>query len=55
MSPFEINVLRFIFTFDNILVALMPWLKAMSVATVIIVTVLLTRKIIRRRTGFAKR
>jgi len=55
MSPFEINVLRFIFTLDNILVALMPWLKAVSAAALATGVAMLTRTIIRRRTGFAKR
>ena len=31
MSPFEINVLRFIFNLDNILLALIPWLKTLAV------------------------
>lgn len=49
MSPFEINILRFIFTLDNILVALMPWLKALTIAAVIVLVTLLTRRITRRR------
>lgn len=50
MSPFEINILRFIFTLDNILVALMPWFKALTVAAVLLFFALLTRRIIRRKT-----
>ena len=50
MSPFEINILRFIFALDNILVALMPWLKALTVAAVLLFVALLTRRIIRRKT-----
>lgn len=49
MSPFEINILRFIFTLDNILVALMPWFKALSVAAVLLFVDLLTRRITRRK------
>ena len=49
MSPFEINILRFIFTLDNILVALMPWLKALNIAAVIVLVTLLTRRITRRK------
>lgn len=55
MSPFEINVLRFIFTLDNILVALMPWLKAMSAAALATGAVMLARTIIHRKTSLAKR
>ena len=55
MSPFEINVLRFIFTLDNILVALTPWLKAVSAAALATGAAMLARKVIRRRTGLAKR
>ena len=44
MSPFEINVLRFIFTLDNILVALMPWFKALAVSAVMALAALLTRR-----------
>ena len=55
MSSFEIKILRFIFTLDNILVALMPWLKAMSAAALATGAAMLARKIIRRRTGLAKR
>ena len=49
MSPFEIYVLRFIFTLDNILVALMPWLKALAIAAVMVRITLLTRRITRRK------
>ena len=49
MSPFEINILRFIFTLDKILVALMPWLKALTIAVFIVLVTLLTRRITRRR------
>lgn len=49
MSPFEINVLRFIFTLDNILVALIPWLKTLAAVSVIVFTSLLAWKIIRRK------
>ena len=49
MSSFEIYVLRFIFTLDNILVALMPWLKALTVAAVLLFVALLSRRITRRR------
>ena len=49
MSPFEIYVLRFIFTLDNILVALMPWLKALAIAAVMVLITLLTRRITRRK------
>ena len=49
MSPFEINILRFIFTLDNILVALMPWLKALAIAVVMVLITLLTRRITRRK------
>ena len=48
MSPFEINVLRFIYTLDNILVALMPWFKALAAAAIMAFAVLLARRIIRR-------
>lgn len=48
MSPFEINVLRFIYTLDNILVALMPWFKALAVAVIMASAALLARRIIRR-------
>ena len=51
MSPFEINILRFIFTIDNILVALMPWLKVMTIAAVMVLIILLTRRITQRRAG----
>ncbi len=51
MSPFEISILRFIFTLDNILVALMPWLKALTVAAVLLFVALLTRRMIRRKVG----
>ena len=51
MSPFEISVMRFIFTLDNILVALMPWLKAMLFVMVFAPVTLL----IRRRIRFSKR
>ena len=51
MSPFEINILRFIFTLDNILVALMPWLKALTIAAVMALVTLLTRRMIRRKVG----
>ena len=46
MSPFEINILRFIFTLDNILVALMPWFKVLAVAAVMTFAALLARRII---------
>ncbi len=49
MSPFEISILRFIFTLDNILVALIPWLKTLAAVSVIVFTSLLARKIIRRK------
>lgn len=49
MSPFEINILRFIFTLDNILVALMPWLKTLAAVSVIVFTLLLAWKIIRKK------
>ena len=49
MSPFEISILRFIFTLDNILVALMPWLKALTIATVMVLITLLTRRITRKK------
>ncbi len=49
MSPFEINVLRFIYTLDNILVALMPWFKALAVAAIMAFAALLARRIIRRK------
>lgn len=49
MSPFEINILRFIFTLDIILVALMPWLKALTIAAVMVPITLLTRRITRRK------
>ena len=49
MSPFEINVLRFIYTLDNILVALMPWFKALAVAAIMTFAALLTRRITRRK------
>ena len=49
MSPFEINILRFVFTLDNVLVALMPWLKALTIAAVIVLVTLLTRRITRRK------
>ena len=50
MSPFEINILRFIFTLDNVLVTLMPWLKALTIAAIMVLGTLLTRRIIRRKT-----
>ena len=49
MSPFEINILRFIFTLDNILVALMPWLKVLTIAAVLVLVALFIRRIARRR------
>lgn len=49
MSPFEINILRFIFSLDNILVALMPWLKVLTIAAVMALVTLLTRRITRRK------
>ena len=49
MSPFEISILRFIFTLDNILVGLMPWFKALTIAAVAVLVALLTRSMIRRR------
>ena len=48
MSPFEINVLRFIFTLDNILVTLMPWFKALAAATIMAFAAVIARRIIRR-------
>ena len=45
MSPFELNILRFIFTLDNILVALMPWFKALTVAAILLFFALLTRRL----------
>lgn len=49
MSPFEINVLRFIFTLDNILVTLMPWFKVLTIAAIMAFVALLGRRIIRRK------
>jgi len=49
MSPFEINIFRFIFTLDNILVALIPRFKALTVAAVLLLVALLTRRITRRK------
>ena len=49
MSPFEINVLRFIYTLDNILVALMPWFKVLGAAAIMTFAALLARRIIRRK------
>ena len=51
MSPFEINILRFIFALDNILVALMPWFKALTVtvAAILLFFALLTRRLTRRK------
>ena len=49
MSLFEINVLRFIYTLDNILVAFMPWFKALAIAAVMVLITLLTRRITRRK------
>lgn len=54
MSPFEINILRFIFTLDNILVALMPWLKALTIAAVMVLIALLTRKHTQRKASSVK-
>ena len=54
MSPFEINVLRFIYTLDNILVALMPWFKALAVAAIMALLSLLARRIIRRKVSPAR-
>lgn len=54
MSPFEINILRFIFTLDNILVALMPWFKVLAVAAVMALVALLARRIIRRKANPAR-
>ena len=48
MSPFEINVLRFIYTLDNILVALMPWFKVLAVTAIMAFAAVLARRIIRR-------
>ena len=49
MSPFEIYILRFVFTLDNVLVALMPWLKALADTAVMMLIALLTRRITRRK------
>ena len=46
MSPVEINILRFIFTLDNILVALIPWFKVTVIAFVALIIALATRRII---------
>lgn len=54
MSPFEIYILRFVFTLDNVLVALMPWFRALIVAAVLLFVALLTRRITRRRAGFVR-
>ena len=54
MSPFEINVLRFIYTLDNILVALMPWFKALAIALIMAFVALLARRIIRRKADPAR-
>ena len=47
MSPFEISVMRFIFTLDNILVTFVPWLSALAAVLVIVFISLLARRIIR--------
>lgn len=49
MSPFEINILRFIFTLDNILVALMPWFKALTISAIMAFVAVLARRMIRRK------
>ena len=54
MSPFEINILRFIFTLDNFLVALMSWFKALTVTAVLLFVALLTKRIIRRTASPAR-
>ena len=54
MSPFEISVMRFIFTLDNILVTLMPWLSALAAVLVIVFISLLARRIIRGKASPAR-
>ena len=54
MSPFEINVLRFIYTLDNILVVLMPWFKALAAAAIMASAALLARRLIRRKADPAR-
>lgn len=46
MSPVETNIFRFIFTLDNILVALIPCLKALAAAAIIAPVALFARRII---------
>ena len=54
MSSVEINILRFIFTLDNILVALIPWFKVTVVAFVALIIVLATRRIVRGKTRIVR-
>ena len=49
MSPLEYNLYRFIFTFDDILVAIIPWLKAFAMLGSLTCAALLLRWLIRRK------
>ena len=49
MSPLEQDIIRFIFALDNLLVALIPWLKALAAGSLILIAALLVRRCIRKK------
>lgn len=54
MSPFETNVLRFIFTLDNTLLALIPWLKTLAVIVGALSVAALLRRVLRKARGISR-